>query len=289
MRYHYADYKTILSPQNGMNLYRGCTHGCIYCDSRSVCYQMTHQFEDIEVKRDAVKILENQLRRKRKRGMIGTGAMSDPYIHLEEELQLTRQCLEVIERYGFGLAIQTKSARILRDLDLLKAIHRNYKCVVEITLTTYDEDLCRILEPDVSTTAERFTVLEVMRNAGIPTVVWFSPILPFINDTEENLRGLLDYCICAKVRGIINFGFGTTIRDGDREYFYRKLDEHLPGMKARYIETYGNSYECKSPNNARLWNIYRDVCRKHGVLWKSGDVFADIHRIEAKAEQMTLF
>ncbi|MCL1819116.1 MAG: radical SAM protein [Oscillospiraceae bacterium] len=287
--HHYADYKTILSPQNGMNLYRGCTHGCIYCDSRSVCYQMKHAFEDIEIKRDAAKILELQLRRKRKPCIISTGAMSDPYIHLEEELQITRQCLQVIEQYGFGLAIQTKSARILRDTGLLKKIHGNYKCVVQITLTTYDEDLCRIVEPDVSTTAERFAVLEAMRDAEIPTVVWFSPILPFINDTEENLRGLLDYCIRAKVRGIINFSFGTTMREGDREYFYRKLDEHFPGMKQRYIQTFGNSYECKSPNNDRLWDIYRDVCRKNGIFYKSKDVYADIYRIEPKEPQMSLF
>ena len=287
--HHYADYKTILSPKNGMNLYRGCTHGCIYCDSRSACYQMKHDFEDIEVKRDAVQILESQLRRKRAPCMIGTGAMCDPYIHLEEELQVTRQCLELIERYGFGLAIQTKSDRILRDLDLLKAIHKNYKCVVQITLTTYDEDLCRIIEPDVSTTAERVAVLELMHNAGIPTVVWICPILPFINDTEENLRGLLDYCVHAKVRGIINFGFGTTMREGSRDYFYRKLDEHFPGMKQRYIKKYGSSYECQSQDAFRLRDIYRDICRRNGILYKPDDVFADIYRVEPESEQLSLF
>ncbi|NLO41007.1 MAG: radical SAM protein, partial [Ruminiclostridium sp.] len=178
---HYAEYKTILSPQNGMNLYRGCSHGCIYCDSRSVCYQIKHDFEDIEVKQNAVVILEEQLKRKRQPCMISTGAMSDPYIPLEQELQLTRQCIELIERYGFGLAIQTKSARILRDMDLLTAINKKTKCVVQMTLTTYDETLCRILEPNVSTTAERFAVLETFRDAGTPAVVWLSPILPFIN------------------------------------------------------------------------------------------------------------
>ena len=180
---HYAEYKTILSPKNGMNLFRGCTHGCIYCDSRSVCYQMEHDFEDIEVKKNAVAILEKQLKHKRKPAMIGTGAMCDPYIHLEEELQITRQCLRLIEKYGFGLTILTKSARILRDIDILKAINAKTKCVVQITLTTYDENLCRIIEPNVSTTAERFAVLEAMRDAGIPTVVWLCQILPFINDT----------------------------------------------------------------------------------------------------------
>ena len=285
---HYADYKTILSPKGGMNIYRGCTHGCIYCDSRSACYQMKHDFEDIEVKRNAVQILESQLAKRRKPCIIGTGAMSDPYIHLEEEMQITRQCLQLIERFGFGLAIQTKSVRILRDMDLLKAINQKTKCVVQMTLTTYDENLCRIIEPDVSTTAERFAVLETMRDAGIPTAVWITPILPFINDTEENLRGLLNYCVRAKVRGIIGFGFGTTMREGSRDYFYRKLDEHFPGMKHRYMQAFGNRYICPSPNDAQLKSILRDECRRHGILYRSSDVFADMYQFEAKEQQLTL-
>jgi len=286
---HFTPYKTILSPQNGMNLYRGCTHGCIYCDSRSACYQMRHDFEDIEVKQDAARILEAQLRKKRRRCMIGTGAMCDPYIPLEEELQITRKCLELIECYGFGLTILTKSARILRDLDILKAINAKTKCVVQMTLTTYDEDLCRILEPNVSTTAERFAALEVMLDNGIPTVVWLCPILPFINDTEENLRGLLDYCIRAQVRGILCFGFGTTMREGSREYFYAKLDEHFPGVKQRYISAFGNAYECRSPNAALLWEIFRDTCKAHGVLYRPDDVFGYLREFETKERQLSLF
>ncbi|MCL2300782.1 MAG: radical SAM protein [Firmicutes bacterium] len=286
---HYAAYKTILSPQNGMNLYRGCTHGCIYCDSRSACYQMQHDFEDIEVKRDAARILEAQLRRKRKPCMIGTGSMCDPYIPPEEELRLTRQCLELIGRYGFGLTILTKSARILRDLDLLKAINAKTKCVAQMTLTTFDETLCRIVEPNVSTTRERFAALETMRDEGIPTVVWLSPILPFINDTEENLRGLLDYCVRARVRGILCFGFGMTLREGDREYYYARLDEHFPGMKERYIRAFGNSYECPSPNQARLMEIFTRTCTAHGILHRPDDVFGYLHRFEAKERQLSLF
>ena len=286
---HYADYKTILSPQNNMNLYRGCSHGCIYCDSRSACYQINHDFEDIEVKRNAPVILEAQLRRKRKPCMIGTGAMCDPYIPLEEKLEMTRQCLVLIERYGFGLSILTKSARILRDLDLLKAIHEKTKCVVQMTLTTYDEDLCRKLEPHVSTTLERFHALEVMRDNGIPTVVWLCPILPFINDTEENLRGLLDYCIQAKVRGILCFGFGVTLRQGDREYFYAQLDRLFPGMKQKYMCTFGNAYECSSPNHNRLMDIFSEICARQGILWKPGDAFAYLQAFEAKSRQPALF
>lgn len=286
---HYADYKSILSPQGGMNLYRGCTHGCIYCDSRSICYQMKHDFEDIEVKRDAVRILEEQLKRKRKPCMIGTGAMCDPYIHLEEELKITRQCLELIKRYGFGVAIQTKSARILRDLDILKAINEKTKCVVQITLTTFDEDLCRIIEPNVSTTRERFAVLEAMKDAGIPTVVWLCPILPFINDTEENLLGILDYCVQAKVYGIVNFGFGTTMREGSRDYFYKKLDEHFPGMKQRYIKAFGNSYGCQSPNHELLNEIFQNECRRHNILCHPDDVFRYMREFETKVQQISLF
>lgn len=286
---HYADYKTILSPQNGMNLYRGCTHGCIYCDSRSSCYQINHDFEDIEIKRNAPMILENQLRRKRKPCMVGTGAMCDPYIHMEEELQITRQCLALIERYGFGLAIQTKSSRILRDLDLLKAINEKTKCVVQMTLTTYDEDLCRKVEPHVSTTLERFHVLEVMRSHGIPTVVWLSPVLPFINDTEENLRGLLDYCIQAKVQGILCFGFGMTLREGNREYFYAQLDRIFPGIKQKYIRTFGSSYVCNSSNHHHLMTVFKEVCEENGILWKPDDVFAYLHAFESKDHQLSLF
>ena len=286
---HYADYKTILSPQNGMNLYRGCTHGCIYCDSHSVCYQIDHEFEDIAVKRNAAKILQSQLARKRKPCMIGTGSMSDPYIPLEEELRLTRECLEITERYGFGLTIQTKSARIMRDLDILGAINEKTKCVVQMTLTTFDEDLCRVIEPNVSTTSERFAALEAMRDAGIPTVVWLCPILPFINDTEENLRGILDYCIRAKVRGIVCFAMGTTMREGSREHFFEKLDEHFPWVKQQYIRTFGGSYECRSPNDHRLMEVFRDICRKHGILYRTDDVFGYLRKFETKEQQLSLY
>lgn len=286
---HYAEYKTILSPQNGINIYRGCTHGCIYCDSRSKCYQMNHDFEDIEVKENAPLILEEQLRRKRKKCMISTGAMSDPYIHLEEKLQMTRQCISIIEKYGFGLAIQTKSARILRDLDLLKSINQRTKCVVQMTLTTYDEELCRKIEPKVSTTLERVEALNIMRDEGIPTVVWLGPILPFINDTEENLRGILDYCIKAKVRGILCFGFGVTMREGNREYFYEQIDKVFPGVKKEYIRAFGNSYVCNSPNNNLLMSILKEVCERHDILWKPNDVFSYLKQFEVKEQQLSLF
>lgn len=281
----------ILSAQNGMNIYRGCTHGCIYCDARSACYQMHHAFEDIEVKKNAPELLEKALRGKRKKCMIGTGGMSDPYQHCEEQLQLTRRCLELIERYGFGLAIQTKSDRILRDLDLLRSIHRKTKCVVQITLTTFDDKLCRIIEPHVCPTGRRIEVLNILRDEGLPTVVWMTPILPFINDTEENIRKILEACKKAGVYGILTFGTGVTLRDGDRQYFYRKLDEYFPGMKERYIRTYGNAYEVPSPRRAYLDRLVREECRQAGMVCDAAELFAYLHRFEDKTagEQLTLF
>ena len=287
---HKVNVKGILSAKNGMNIYRGCLHGCIYCDSRSLCYQMNHKFEDIEVKANAVGLLENTLRRKRNKCMIGTGAMSDPYMPIEEKLGNMRKCLEVIERYGFGVTMITKSTKVLRDLDLLKKINEKSKCVVQMTLTTYDEDLCRIVEPNVETTYERFCALKILRDNGIPTVVWLCPILPFINDTEENIRGILDYCVRAKVKGIINFDMGVTLRDGNREYFYKKLDEHFPGLKEKYIRMYGNSYQLSSPNSRKLSMIYKSECIKNGIMCDVNECFEYLNKYEDKygGEQISL-
>ena len=287
---HEVNVKGILSAKNGMNIYRGCLHGCIYCDSRSLCYQMKHKFEDIEVKANAVELLENALRRKRNKCMIGTGAMSDPYMPIEEKLSNMRKCLEVIERYGFGVTMITKSTKVLRDLDLLKKINEKSKCVVQMTLTTYDEDLCRIVEPNVETTYERFRALEILRDNGIPTVVWLCPILPFINDTEENIRGILDYCVRAKVKGIINFDMGVTLRDGNRAYFYKKLDEHFPGLKEKYIRMYGNSYQLSSPNSRQLNMIYKSDCIKNGIMCDVNECFEYLNKYEDKygGEQISL-
>ncbi|MBQ9901317.1 MAG: radical SAM protein [Clostridia bacterium] len=282
--------KGILSPKNGMNIYRGCSHGCIYCDSRSKCYGMTHAFEDIEVKINAPELLEQALRRKKQRCMIGTGAMCDPYLHIEEKLLLTRRCLEIIDRYGFGLSIQTKSARILRDLDLLKSINEKAKCVVQMTLTTHDESLCRLVEPNVSTTSERVEVLRIMRRKKIPTVVWLCPILPVLNDTPENLLGILHDCLAAGVKGILCFGMGMTLREGDREYYYDALDRHFPGLKEKYISLYGNAYVIDSPNAAKLFRIFHSFCREHGIMHRPDEIFAYLNEFPEECfEQTSLF
>ena len=288
---HFVKAKGILSNDNGMNLYRGCSHGCIYCDSRSKCYQMNHAFEDIEVKENALELLEKALLSKKKRCMIGTGAMTDPYIPLEGQLQMTRGALQIIEKHGFGVTIQTKSARILRDLDLLQRIHEKSKAVVQMTLTTHDDALCRILEPNVSVTSERVEVLKRLRNAGIPTVVWLCPILPYINDTRENIEGILNSCMEAEVKGVICFNMGLTLREGNREYFYDRLDKYFPGMKQRYIRAYGNAYELNSPRNTELLRLFHKTCEKAGILHENREIFTYLHTFEEKEvyPQLRLF
>ena len=289
---HFVDAKGILNGRSGyfgMNIYRGCTHGCIYCDSRSRCYQFTHPFEDIEVKQNAPALLEKALKSKRKKCMIGTGAMSDPYMHCEEELRLTRRCLEIILNNGFGVAIQTKSDRILRDIDLLSEINRSAKCVVQMTLTTYDDDLCRILEPNVCNTKRRIEVLEEMRKNGIPTIVWLTPILPFINDTEDNVTAILNECVRVGVKGVIDFGMGLTLREGDREYYYAALDKHFPGMKEQYIKRYGNAYELPSPNAKELMELFQKICNDNGILSTPDDCFRFMQELPNKYMQMSIF
>lgn len=288
---HFVKAQGILSSQNGMNLYRGCLHGCIYCDSRSKCYRRDHAFEDIEVKENALELLEAALKRKRSPCMIGTGAMTDPYIPIERQLKLTRGALELIDKYGFGIAIQTKSSDILRDLDLLTSINEKTKAVVQMTLTTYDDSLCRILEPHVSPTSERIAALKTFRDAGIPTVVWLDPILPFLNDTEENILGILESCRDAGVKGVLCFNMGLTLREGNREYFYAQLDRHFPGLKQQYIRTYGNRYEINSPKNAELMKIYHSFCETNGLMHDIREIFTFLHRFERKntASQLSFF
>ncbi|EMB23789.1 hypothetical protein HMPREF9723_00927 [Treponema denticola OTK] len=286
---HFVKAKGILSPKNGMNIYRGCSHGCIYCDSRSECYQMAHSFEDIEVKENAVELLEEALIKRRKKCMIGMGSMTDPYLPLEKELGLTRKIIETIYRYGFGFTLITKSSLILRDLDLLKAVNKKTKCVIQMTLTTYDDALCKILEPNVAVTSERVKVLRKLNEEGIPTVVWLTPILPFINDTPENIEGILRYCIEAKVFGIISFGMGLTLRKGNREFFYKKLDQHFPGLKQKYIRLYGENYSVMSPHNASLTNMFFKFCKENGIEHNPDKIFAYLNSFEDKQQSQLEF
>lgn len=288
---HFVKAKGILSADNGMNLYRGCLHGCIYCDSRSLCYQMDHAFEDIEVKENALELLEQALKRKRRRCMIGTGAMTDPYLPLEQKLQMTRGALELIGKYGFGVTVLTKSTLVLRDLDLLAQINRRTKAVVQMTLTTQDDALCRLIEPGVSVTSQRVTALKAFQDAGVPTVVWLCPILPFLNDTRENIEGILASCVEAGVKGVLCFNMGLTLREGNREYFYAQLDRLFPGLKDRYIRTYGNLYEINSPRNEELMRLFHETCEKAGMLHDVREIFAYLHAFEEAmpASQLSFF
>ena len=288
---HLKKVKGILSSSNGMNLYRGCTHGCIYCDSRSKCYHMEHAFEDVEIKENAIVLLENTLKRKRVKCMLGTGSMTDPYIPLEDEFESVKKALSLAYKYGFGFTLITKSNRVLKDLDLLKAINDKTKCVVQMTLTTYDEDLCKKIEPNVSTTKERVEVLKKLHEAGIPTVVWLCPILPFINDTEENIKGILNYCIEAKVYGVICFGMGVTLRKGNREYFYSQLDRLFPNLKNKYIQSYGMRYQVNSPHNEKLMKLFHQICEDNGIVHDNKTIFEYLSQFEEKNKniQLSLF
>ena len=277
---HTIQAKSILSAQNGMNLYRGCQHGCIYCDSRSRCYHMDHRFEDVAVKGNGLHLLELALKRKRRPCMIATGAMSDPYTPLERELGMTRRALELVEAYGCGIAIQTKSDLILRDLDILERIHLRSKAVVQLTLTTMDDRLCQRIEPNVCPTSRRIEVLKAFQAAGIPTVVWLCPILPWLNDTEENIRGIVQACADAGVKGIISFGMGLTLREGSREHYYTQLDRKFPGLKERTIRTYGSAYELRSPHCRELEALFHRLCGKYGIWHDNDQIFSWMSRLE---------
>jgi len=286
---HFKEYKSILSNTNGMNIYRGCTHGCIYCDSRSKCYHIDHDFSDIEVKQNAPQMLDAELSKKKKPVMIGTGSMTDPYCHVEDTLCYTRECLKIIAKHNCGVSILTKSPKILRDLDIIKEINNKAKAIVQMTLTTADDNLCKIIEPAVAPTSERVVALKKFAEEGIKTIVWLCPFLPFINDTEENLLKLLDYCEEAKVYGIIFFGIGVTMREGDREYFYEQLDKYFPSLKEKYIKKYGNAYEISSDNNEKLSKLFYTECEKRGIAVGNKTLFNMLYTLPPKYVQPSFF
>ncbi len=287
---HKVKAKTILSSSGNMNIYRGCTHGCIYCDSRSACYHMNHDFEDVEVKENALILLEDTLRRKRKKSMIFTGSMSDPYLPLEEDLKLTRGALKLVYKYGFGITLLTKSDLILRDLDLIKKINEKTKCVVQMTLTASNDELSKKIEPNVSLNSRRVEVLKIFAENNIPTIVWLGPILPFILDNERNIKDLLNSIVESKVKGILCFGMGMTLREGNREYYYKQLDKLFPTIKEKYIKYFGNSYFIGSFNHEKLMKTLNDTCIEHNILHESDEVFAYLKKFEEKEyTQLSLF
>jgi len=288
MAVHGVRAKGILSADNNMNVYRGCTHGCIYCDSRSRCYQIRHAFEDVEVKENAAELLSVALGGRRGRVMVTTGAMCDPYLPLEAQTRLSRRCAQVILQRGCGLSVLTKSPLILRDIDVLSELARRTRCVAQMTLTTWDPGLCRVLEPNVANTQARLEALCRLREAGIETAVWLSPILPYINDTMDNLMAILRGCEEAGVRHIFCFGMGMTLREGSREYFYAQLDRHFPGLRARYAARYGLDYIIASDDGDRLMRALFDFCAARGICADLEENFAWRARFPSRGEQLSL-
>lgn len=286
---HTVKAKALLNRWNSMNVYRGCQHGCVYCDSRSVCYRFTHPFEDVGVKENAPELLEDVLRSRRKRSVIGSGSMADPYQPLERDLQLTRRCLELLDRHGFGATVITKSDLVLRDLELFASIHDRAKSVLQMTLTVADDALSRKLEPNVCTTTRRYEVLKAFQARGIPTVVWMTPLLPYLTDTTENVRTILDYCADAGVKGIVCFNMGMTLREGDREYYYAALDRLFPGLSEVYRAKYGNAYEVLSERGGELTRLFHETCEARDILHDPEACFRYIAELPEKYAQTSLF
>lgn len=251
-----------------MNLYRGCCHGCIYCDSRSECYHVEN-FDTVHAKDNALVILRDELRRKVRSGVIGTGAMSDPYNPFEEKELLTRHSLELISAYDFGITVITKSPLITRDIDIYREIADHSPVLCKMTITTADDELCKVIEPHVSASSERFNALAKMSDSGIFTGITLMPILPFINDTEDNIRRIVRTAHECGVRCIYPF-FGVTLRTNQREHFFNELDKRFPntGLRERYIDHFGSRYKCTSPHVKKLWKIFTEECERFGILYE---------------------
>lgn len=269
-----------------MNIYKGCCHGCIYCDSRSDCYGIDN-FEEVRAKTNALAIIESELKSKRRVGVIATGAMSDPYNPFERTKKLTREALKLIDRYGFGVSPITKSDLITRDIDIYKSIAKHSPVLVRITVTTYDDSICSKLEPNVTISSKRFTAIKELSQAGIFTGVLMTPILPFINDTEENIIQLVKATADAGGRFIYPY-FAVTLRQNQREYFLSRVDRIFPGMKQKYIRNFGNNYECKSFDAQRLWKSFAGACKQYGVLYRMEDI-VNGYRKEHENKQISLF
>lgn len=253
-----------------MNIYKGCSHGCIYCDSRSDCYGV-EDFDRVRAKENALTTIERELKSKRRKGVVGTGAMSDPYNPFEKEYCLTRGALELINRYGFGVSIATKSNLITRDIDILKSIQNHSPVLIKITITTYVDELSRIIEPNVSTSSNRFETIKVLSDNGIFTGILLMPVLPFIEDNADNIKGVIDLAHKSGAKFIYP-AFGVTLRQNQREWYYRKLDESFPNLKQKYIKQFGNSYECRSPKAKELWQLFKKECQKYNILYKMSDI-----------------
>jgi DNA repair photolyase len=291
MKARYIQTKTILSPvrqgpenifglKYNMNLYRGCQHACIYCDSRSKCYRLG-ELSDIRMKENALELLEKELKSKRVRGTIGFGSMNDPYMPVEKEMELTRRALKLIHKYKYPVHIITKSNLVLRDIDILKEINKVY-AAVSLTITAVDDHLSQIIEPVAPLSSLRFEAIKQLSEAGIYTGIMLMPVLPFITDNKDNIEGIVSKGKQNGASYILAF-MGMTLREGQREYFYNKLDIHFPGLKEIYMNTYGNLYGCSTINHKELYIVFNEVCKKMSVKTNM-----DFYQMK-KPEQMILF
>ena len=270
-----------------MNLYRGCSHGCIYCDSRSNCYHIEN-FDLVRGKENALYILEQELSKKRKKGIIGIGSMSDTYNPLEKEYEQTRGALKLISKYGFGVSIDTKSDLILRDIDLLKEINSKNNVIIKFTITTPNDELSKIIEPNVYISSKRLQAIKILSDNGIFTGIMMNPMLPFITDKEEDIRYLVKLAYQNGAKFIHTY-MGMTLRENQREYYFYKLDQHFIGIKEKYIKYYGDKYNCIVPNYKRLYKVFTDECIKYGILYDMKDIIKAYKKEIKSNEQITLF
>lgn len=270
-----------------MNLYRGCSHGCIYCDSRSDCYQIDN-FDKVRLKENALYILENELSKKREKKVIGIGAMSDTYNHFEKYYEITRGALKLISKYGFGVSIDTKSDLILRDIDILKEINSKNNVIIKFTITTSSDELSKKIEPNVCVSSKRFQAIKTLSDNGLFTGIMLNPVLPFITDNEADIKQLVKLASKSGAKFIHTY-MGMTLRANQRDYYFDKLDMLFTGLKAKYIQYYGNSYNCKVPNYKRLYQVFTMECKKYGILYNMKDIIKAYKKELKSSEQLSLF
>lgn len=259
-----------------MNIYKGCCHGCIYCDSRSSCYQII-DFDRVRIKENSIDIIRKELQSKRRKGVVGTGAMSDPYNPFEEKYELTRQALKLIDEYRFGVGIATKSDLIIRDIDILKKIQSHSPVIVKMTITTFDDELCKKIERNVCTSNKRFKAVKKLSDNNIYTGILLMPLLPFINDNEENIKNIIKKAYECGAKFVFSYGLGVTLRKNQREYYFEQLRKIFPrqNLDEVYMNTFGEVYENPSQNVNYLWKIFKEECEKYNILYKMEDIIDD--------------
>ncbi len=270
-----------------MNLYKGCSHGCIYCDSRSSCYQID-DFDKVRAKENALSILEKELIRKREKGVIGIGAMSDTYNPFELKYEITKGVLKLISKYNYGVSIDTKSNLILRDIDILKEINSKNNVIIKFTITTPHDDLSKVIEPGVCPSSKRFEAIKKLNKEGIFTGIMLNPVLPFITDSEEDIKLLVKKAYESGAKFIHTY-MGMTLRDNQRDYYYEKLDKYFKDLKEKYIKTYANKYNCKILNSKRIYYVFKKECNKYGLLYKMEDIIKAYKKEIKENEQIKLF